>query len=141
MSKSREGNRLASNSDLKPIYVSFVPQSDQAYDTVGDYGETKDAIWFKITAFPEKPAYSVAVLLHEIHEFFRNKALGITVEAVDAFDYGHPELDDPGLSPDAPYHATHMEADAIERLAILFSREDWIEYDQAIKDLFKEEKK
>ena len=121
---------------MKPIRIEFVPQSAQNYDTVGDYGETDSEVWFKITNFPDKPAYSIAILMHEIHEFYRNKQLGITVEEVDAFDYGHPELDDPGLSPDAPYHVTHMEADAIERLSIILSGQDWVEYEAAIDALF-----
>lgn len=116
---------------MKRIVIDFVPQSEQAYPTVGDYGETDHTVWFRITDFPGKPAYSIAVLLHEIHEFFRNKQLGIPVSAVNAFDLSHPELDDPGLSPEAPYHKTHMEADAIERLSILFSGEDWVEYEKA----------
>lgn len=116
---------------MKRIVVEFVPQSRQTYSTLGDYGETDHNVWFRITSFPDKPAYSIAVLLHEILEFYRNQQLGIPVSAVDAFDHSHPELDDPGLSPEAPYRKTHMEADAIERLAILFFGEDWVEYEKA----------
>lgn len=124
---------------MKRIIIDFVEQNEQNYDTVGDYGETEEHIWFKITKFKDKPAYSVAILLHEISEFFRNKQEGISIESVDAFDYGHPELDDPGLSKEAPYHKTHMEADAIERLFIVLSKEDWIDYEEAINALFKED--
>ena len=121
---------------MKPLLVNFIPQSEQHYNTVGDYGEASNHIWFNITEFPDNPGYSIAILLHEIHEFFRNKQLGITVEEVDKFDLGHPELDDPGLSPEAPYHKTHMEADAIERMSIIFQGFDWVEYDKAIAKLF-----
>lgn len=121
---------------MKPITVYFVEQADQRYPTVGDYYETESGIWFKITRF-DNPAYSLAILLHELHEFFRNKQLGISVREVDTFDFAHPELDDPGLSPDAPYHKTHMEADAIERLSIVLSGADWVDYEAAIKELFK----
>lgn len=125
---------------MKRIVIEFVPQHKQNYDTVGDYGENEHNVWFRITDFLDKPAYSVAVLLHEILEFYRNKQLGITVAEVDAFDLGPGKnLDEPGLSPDAPYHKTHMEADAIERLAILFFGEDWIEYEAAIAKLFPED--
>ena len=116
---------------MKRIVIEFVPQSKQSYPTLGDYGETEHNVWFRITDFPSKPAYSVAILLHEILEFYRNKQLGIPVSAVDAFDLSHLELDDPGLSPEAPYHKAHMESDAIERLAILFFDEDWVEYEKA----------
>jgi hypothetical protein len=124
--------------NMKRIVIEFVPQHRQNYDSVGDYGETDHNIWFKITAFPDNPGYSIAILLHEILEFYRNKQEGITIAAVDAFDYGHPELDDPGLSKEAPYHKPHMEADTIERLAILFFGEDWVDYEAAINKLFAE---
>jgi len=121
---------------MKRIVVEFVPQHKQTYPTLGDYGENEHNVWFRITSFPDNPAYSIAVLLHEILEFYRNKQLGITTRQVDEFDLSHPELDDPGLSPAAPYHKTHMEADALERLAILFFGEDWVEYEAAAAKLF-----
>lgn len=129
-----------SQSNLKRIVIEFVPQYKQNYATLGDYGECEHNVWFKITEFKDKPAYSIAILLHEILEFYRNKQLGITIEEVDKFDLSHPELDDPGLSKEAPYHKTHMEADAIERLAILFFGEDWVDYEEAINKLFEGKK-
>jgi len=123
---------------MKRIVVDFIPQHKHKYKTVGNYGETKEEIWFEITDFPNKPAYSIAILLHEIWEFYRNRQEGISIEDVDAFDLSHPELDDPGLSSNAPYHKTHMEADVIERAFIIFSKEDWVEYEKAINDLFPE---
>lgn len=120
---------------MKRIVIDFVPQHLQRYETVGDYGENEHNVWFRITAFPNNPGYSIAVLLHEILEFYRNKQEGISIEDVDNFDLSHPELDDPGLSLDAPYHKTHMEGDAIERLAILFFGEDWVKYEQAITEV------
>jgi hypothetical protein len=121
---------------MKRIEIDFVEQEAQNYPTLGDYGETEYHTWFKITKFPDKPAYSIAVLIHEICEFYRNQQEGISIAAVDAFDLGHLELDEPGLSLDAPYHATHMEADALERLFILFSGEDWVEYEAACEKMF-----
>ena len=124
---------------MKPIRIEFVDQSEHRYATVGDYGETESEIWFRITRF-ENPAYSFAVLLHELHERFRNLQFDIRDEEVDAFDLKHPELDDPGLDPRAPYHACHMEADALERLFILLTGNDWIEYEAAISGLVVGEK-
>lgn len=117
---------------MKRVVIDFIPQSEQRYNTVGDYGETETEVWFKITLL-SKPIYSVCVLMHEIWEFFRNKDLGIPVEAVDEFDLENFDLDDPGLSPDAPYHKTHMEADAIERACIVMAGEDWVEYSNDIE--------
>jgi hypothetical protein len=86
----------------------------------------------------ENPAHSMAILFHELHEKFRNDQLGIKDADVDQFDLDNPELDDPGLSPLAPYHRTHMEADAIERLFIILSGNDWVEYEKAVDNLFQE---
>jgi hypothetical protein len=122
---------------MKRIVTEFIPHHKQAYNTPGDYGETPENIWFKVSIFPGKPAYSIAILLHELSEFFRNKQEGISIESVDTFDREHPELDDPGLSTEAPYHRPHMESDTLERLFILFSGEDWVEYEAACVHLYK----
>jgi hypothetical protein len=82
---------------MKPIVITFNSQDQQRYATAGDYGETDSHVWFNITRY-DNPSYSIAVLLHEIWEFYRNKQEGISVESVDAFDLSHPELDDPGRS-------------------------------------------
>jgi len=121
----------------KRIIIEFIDQKDQRYDTVGDYGETEDGVWFKITKFEENPMRSIYVLMHEMWEFFRNKQLGISVEDVDDFDLSHPELDDPGLSPNSPYHKTHMESDAIERLCCVLAQDDWVDYESEIESIFK----
>jgi hypothetical protein len=115
--------------------VKFIPQSEQRFSEigqVGDYWETETSIEFRITEL-DNPAYSYAILLHELHEKFRNNQLGIKDEDVDAFDLAHPELDDPGLSPEACYHKTHMESDALERLFIILAGADWTAYEAAIE--------
>lgn len=120
---------------MKNIHVQFVDQKYQRIPgQVGDYWETKTSIEFRITKLPNQ-AHSMAILLHELHEKFRNDQLGIPDALVDEFDITHPELDDPGLSPEAPYHKTHMEADALERLFIVLSGNDWVEYETAIEEV------
>ena len=116
---------------LKDIPIKFIPQSEQRYAAigqVGDYWETDTTIEFRITQF-DNPAYSHAILMHELHEKFRNNQLGILDADVDQFDLDHPDEDDPGMNPSAPYHRTHLEAVAIERMAILLCGEDWADYD------------
>lgn len=116
----------------KKINIEFIPQALQRIPgQVGDYWETETTVEFRITRLAD-PAYSMAILIHELHEKFRNDQLGIPDAAVDEFDITHPELDDPGLSPEAPYHKTHMEADALERLFIVLSGADWCAYESAI---------
>jgi hypothetical protein len=124
---------------MKDINIKFIPQSEQRFNDVqqiGDYWETETSIEFRATLLGN-PAHSMAIALHELIEKFRNDQLGIKDEDVDAFDSGPgADLDDPGLSPDAPYHKTHMEADAIERAFIIFSGNDWAEYEEAVEKLF-----
>ena len=117
---------------FKEINIRFIEHNKQRYDTLGDYWETPTSIEFRISILP-KYCYSFFVLLHELWEKFRNDVLGITDKSVDKFDIDHPELDDPGLSLEAPYHKTHMEADAIERIAVVMAGEDWIKYEEAIR--------
>ena len=126
---------------MKDINIKFIPQSehrpvDMIGQTVGDYWETENSIEFRITQF-DNPSYSQAIALHELIEKFRNNQLSITDVSVDAFDSGPgADLDDPGMSPDAPYHKPHTEADVIERLFIVLSGNDWVEYEAAIDNLF-----
>lgn len=125
---------------MKPIIIHFT-SGPQRHQQVGDYGENPEKVWFQITDFPGKPAYAMAILIHELWERFRNTQLGITDEAVDAFDLAHQDHDDPGMLPEAPYHKTHLEGDCLERMCIMMAGEDWAEYEAAIAELFKEPSK
>lgn len=120
---------------MKPFRVDFIPQEAQRYPTVGDYYDTHDRWVFRISE-TGNPLFNLAILIHELWEWHRTQQAGIPVQAIDAFDMGHPELDDPGLDPRAPYHAQHMEADALERLCIVLGGGDWTEYEKALSTLF-----
>ena len=120
---------------MKDIHIKFIPQAEQRYAAVGqvgDYWETDTTIEFRITEFAN-PAYSHAILMHELHEKFRNNQLGILDRDVDQFDIDNADADDPGMLPDAPYHTPHCEADAIERAVILYCGEDWAKYGSAVE--------
>jgi hypothetical protein len=121
---------------MRDINIKFIPQEEQRIaGQIGDYWETSTSIEFRITRL-DNPAHSMAVLLHELHEKFRNDQLGVPDADVDEFDITHPELDDPGLSSAAPYHKAHMEADALERLFIILTGNEWNEYENAVNALF-----
>jgi hypothetical protein len=117
---------------FKHIVIDFIPQSEQRIPgQVGDYGETDDAIWFRITDMGNEN-YNIACLIHEIWEQHRNKAFGIIEADIDAFDIAHQDHDDPGMLPDAPYGITHREADVLERMCIVMSGENWRDYDSLV---------
>ena len=42
-----------------------------------------------------------------------NRHRGIAEPDILAFDVANPDLDDPGMSPEAPYHREHVKATAI----------------------------
>ena len=127
---------------MKGINVKFIHVSEHRFAEIGncttclgDYFETETTIEFRITRMPN-PIHSLAILIHELHEKFRNDQLGIADAAVDKFDTEHAELDDAGMSPDAPYHRTHCEADVLERAVIALSGESWAAYEAACDALF-----
>jgi hypothetical protein len=122
---------------MKPIHIEFIEHSDHRYSTTGDYFHEPDRIVFRITRF-QNPVYSMAVLIHELWEELRTRQAGIKEEDITKFDI-ESGLDDPGLSPDAPYHRQHMEADALERMCIVMAGEDWVEYENAIESLYEKE--
>ena len=119
---------------MKPIYVEFIEQSQHRYSTCGDYFHEPDRIVFRITRF-DNPIYSMAILIHELWEELRTRQAGIKEEDITRFDI-ESGLDDPGLSPDAPYHKQHMESDALERFCIVMGGADWVEYEEALDKLF-----
>jgi hypothetical protein len=121
----------------KNINIRFIPQKEQRYDTLGDYWETDDSIEFRVTE-TNNPNWNMFILVHELWEDHRNRMLGIKEEDVTEFDVSHPELDIPGNCVDAPYHKTHMEADAIERMCVVMAGEDFEIYDNKILDFLKE---
>ena len=119
---------------MKEIHIKCIPHDEQRYETLGDYWETESKIEFRISD-TGNANYNMAILMHEIWEEHRNRMLGIKEIDVTQFDINHPELDDPGLSKEAPYHATHMESDAIERVCIVMSHEDWIDYEKRCSEM------
>lgn len=120
---------------IKRIVISFIPQADQRYDTVGDwFRDADDTVHFRISQMGN-PIHEQAVLLHEMAEFFRCERDGVSVEQVDAWDMGEgKDLDEPGNDPRAPYHLQHVFATAIERAFIEGMGIEWGAYDAAVGD-------
>jgi len=118
----------------KDIHVRFVVQDKQRYATLGDYWETTDAMVFTITRL--SGLRSLYVLIHELWECYLTLRNGITEESISEFDISHPELDDPGLDPRAPYHAEHMQSDVLERACCVMAGDDWVEYEKECEEIF-----
>ena len=120
----------------KKIVILFVDQNEQRYETLDDYGETDQEIWFKITRMAD-PRHTMAILIHALWERFAAQQGGVSDEQITRWDLEHPELEEPGADPRAPYAAAHAQAEALERLAILAGGEDWSNYEQALEGMFK----
>lgn len=120
------------------IHISTIPDTEQRYDTVGDYQSKKDGSQLVTVSDMSDPRYEFLIALHEIVESYLCKQRGITDEAIDAFDmeFEAKRADDdltsePGNQEDAPYHKEHVFATKIERLMADELGVSWEEYAKA----------
>ncbi len=128
------------------VVIETIPHSEHRYPTVGDWwwseapGTAEEQLNIRVSALGNWK-YEMAVAFHEFREALHCKALGITQEAVDAFDMQfekdreaglHEPDDEPGDDPKAPYAVPHHEATYAERNLIRSLGEDWNEYGKAI---------
>ena len=122
---------------IQRIIIDFIPQSEQRYETVGDWFYSDDeTLVLKISKMDDE-RHEQLIAVHELVEALVCNIHEVSQEAVDAFDMGAgKDLDDPGDSPDAPYHAEHMLASAVERIMASAFGADWEEYERAIEKSF-----
>ena len=98
------------------ITVDPIARDRQRYDTEGDWHFTqKGDLAVFITDQPDWKVYA-CLAVHEIVEALLCRAQGVTCEQVDEWDMGHPEMEEPGDDPRAPYMHQHRIAMVIERL-------------------------
>ena len=118
---------------LPIIRIKVIPHSEQKYDTVGDYWQTKNGNW-EMRISEMTPEYELAVIEHELAEMVRTIRDGVKWSDVDKFDtetvylVDPDNISDPGLSRKAPYHKQHMLSDKIERLIIKQDGGTWEDY-------------
>jgi hypothetical protein len=123
------------------IFVA-VPHDSQRYDTVGDYQEEGNTIFFSISRMHDD-RYEQLVAIHELVEKILVTARGIPDRAIDQFDMAYeaartPDNDDePGNDPAAPYHKEHLFATKVERMLADELGLDWDVYDAAVLGLSK----
>ncbi len=118
------------------ITIKTIPHYQQAYDTTGDWHLKKngDIEIFVSHVNDWKSEYLVA--LHELIEVALCKDRNIKEEDVGGFDLAHPELEDPGLDPRAPYHKEHMVAVEIEQRLAHELGVDWHEHSNRLYALW-----
>ena len=119
---------------IKRITIDFIPQAEQRYDTCGDWWYEDETLVLKVSLMPDQ-RHQQLVAVHELVEALACNVDGVSAEAVDAFDMGPgADLDEPGNSPDAPYHVQHMVATEIEKRLAEALHVAWGEYDAAVGD-------
>lgn len=120
---------------IESVLIEVIPHADQRYATCGDwlYDGTRLVLRISRTA---DPRHQQLVAVHELIEALLCHRDGVTQADVDAFDMGPgATLADPGTSPDAPYHAQHMVATAIERVMASALGVEWDAYEAALDAL------
>ena len=126
------------------IAVKIIPNSEQRYPTVGDWWFTESGdLEIRVSKMSDW-RYECLVAFHELCEVLICKHLGITQEAVDAFDVQfekdresglHSETEEPGDHKDAPYRVQHFIATNCERILALALGVNWADYDNEVVSL------
>ncbi len=117
------------------IDVKVIPHGRQRYETLGDWlfdDKTKLSITVSETG---DWRMNTLIAVHEIIEAALCRNRGIAEMAVSHFDMNHPELDDPGNDPQAPYHREHVFAECVERLLAAELSVEWAEYERVCEAL------
>lgn len=117
------------------IIIESVPYDRMRYSTCGDYWTDADGTRHIVVAKLGNEQMEVAVALHELVEMFATESGGISEADILSFDTTHPELDDPGRDPRAPYHRDHVFAEAVERLFCERIGLNWDDYGAAVDAL------
>jgi len=116
------------------ITIDFIDQSQQRYDTCGDWYYEGDVLRLFISKTKDE-RHQQLVMLHELVEALMCNNDGVTQEMVDAFDMGPGKnLDEPGNDPACPCHMQHVVASLFEQAAAHALRVNWAEYDKAVTD-------
>jgi hypothetical protein len=95
------------------VVIETIPHREQRYDTCGDWQFVDGDLLIRVSELGNW-RMEMLVARHELDEALLCRARGIDQQWVDDFDQRHPDLDEPGEDPAAPYHCEHMIAYAAE---------------------------
>lgn len=123
---------------LKKIQVDVIEHSKQRYRTLGDwFFEYDKGLEQKLHVRVSETGdwrSNVLIAMHEIVEALLCDFRGIAQAEVDAFDKAHPELDEPGDHPEAPYGDEHCLAMGIERMLAAAMKYPWAEHEKLCEE-------
>lgn len=109
--------------------MKVIPHNWQDYNTVGNYFTTSDDIRVIFVSDLLNPNYEYLIFLHEMVEQYLCFKNGIQEKDIDKFDMEHPELDEPGNNPKAPYFKQHAFATEIEAKMSVALEINWSDYE------------
>ena len=102
-----------------------VDPSLMRYVTTGDWEIIGDLVSITVADYGMQEDSAFLVALHELVEAWMCNRNGIAEEDVSRFDIDHPELEEPGDSPNAPYHKEHNLATEVERMVCNAAGINW----------------
>lgn len=117
---------------MNPITLSPIHPSKLRYSTVGDWFLRGSEIEVLCADTGECDDSVFLVMLHEMIEAKLCLNAGITEEDVTEWDVAHPELEEPGDHPDAPYHKQHCLALIVEQCACKALGLSWEEHESNV---------
>lgn len=117
------------------VILETVPPEKIRYLTCGDWQWLEDGtLYVTVPEYTGNMDSAFMVAIHEAVEAWMCRKAGIQEEEVSKFDIDHPELDEPGDSPNAPYHEEHMIATSIERKLCCGLNIDWQKHEDWVSD-------
>lgn len=116
------------------IVIESIPHAQHRYPTIGDYWRDPDGtLQIRVSEMADLRSM-VAIALHEFVEVHLCEDRGIAEADIMAFDIAAllgPYANDPGHSPEAPYHHEHVFAEIVERQMALELGLNWQKHDAA----------
>jgi hypothetical protein len=111
---------------MRRIIAGTVPHLSQRYSTQGDFYDIDGVTLIKVSDFGNEDI-EYCIFIHEAIEQYLCRKRGIKEEDITKFDI-ESGLEDPGLSPDAPYHKEHMFAVKVEKMMAKELGMKWRDY-------------
>lgn len=126
------------------LTVEVIAHKDQRYCTPGDWKLYPSGDIAVFVSDLGNWKFHALMGVHELVEALVCRELGVTQEAVDAFDaaflrgqesglYGKDA--EPGYHPEAPYRLAHFVAETVERVLAVALNADWAEYGRRVGSL------
>ncbi len=127
---------------MKNTHIQIITDTNQRYDTVGDYQmQADDSLLISVSKMQDQ-RYEFLIAMHELIESYLCDARGVTEAAIDALDFAFEKnradggiTVEPGDDPAAPYYKEHQFASKIERLVADEIGVDWQTYTDACAQL------